>query len=449
MLSTTNNSLLKSGKPTIQQKTATSVDMKTVTCVVLGGGQGTRLMPLTLSRSKPALPFGGRYRLVDVPLSNALNSGCCRIYVITQFLSTALHRHICSTYQPYFGSKCAIEILAAEQKPGCEQWFLGTADSVRKSLEYLTETPSDYILILSGDQLYQLNFQAMLSFAQESDADLTIASLPVDANNAIRMGILKVDAQSRITDFVEKTKDPEILSRFACPQHLLEHFNSVQSDQPRYLASMGIYLFKREALISLLQKDPREDFGKHLIPTKVAEGRTSAFLFDGYWEDIGTIESFYNANIALTRPEPFFNFYDEVNPLYTNLHQLPAPKVFDTRLTHSLICEGSVVEAQEVRNSILGPRTTIKHGTIIHDSYLMGNDFYTSPISRDPYPDDTHVGRNCIIQSAVIDSNVSIGDNVQLTNKRKLQNYDGDKVYIRDGIIVVTSGAHLPDNFTL
>ncbi|MDP1835525.1 MAG: sugar phosphate nucleotidyltransferase [Chlamydiales bacterium] len=448
MLSTTTRTEIV-GTTTIQQSTHAAVDMKSVTCVILGGGQGTRLFPLTHARSKPALPFGGRYRLIDVPLSNALNSGCSRIFVVTQFLSTVLHRHICSTYQPRFAGRCNIEILAAEQKPNNEQWFLGTADSVRKSLEYLLESPAEYFLILSGDQLYQMNYQAMLAFAQETDADLVIAALPVDVTSAQRMGILKVDNKCQITDFVEKTSDKGILERFRCPTNLLEKLGHSQTDQPFYLGSMGIYMFKRQALVKLLNEDSREDFGKHLIPTKVAQGRTAAFLFDGYWEDIGTIESFYNANMALTRPEPFFSFYDEVNPLYTNSHYLPAPKIFDARLVHSVICEGSVIEAKEIRNSILGPRAIIKHGSIIRDSYLMGNDYYTSPVSRSPMPDHTYVGRNCLIQNAIIDSNVCIGDNVQLVNTGKLQHYDGDKIFIRDGITVVTAGAHLPDNFTL
>ncbi len=425
------------------------IDMHRVACLVLGGGQGTRLFPLTQSRSKPAIPFGGRYRLVDVPLSNAKHSGCGKIFVITQFLSTSLHRHICSTYlAPSLGMP-GIEILSAEQKPSTDEWFLGTADAIRKSLDYLEETPADYFLILSGDQLYQMNFRPMVAFAEKSDADLVVASLPVDAGHANRMGVLKVDAHSNITDFYEKPQSDAILNNFRCPNTLLEELGHTQTDQPFFLASMGIYLFKRQALFDLLKNDPREDFGKHLIPTKVAQGKASAFLFDGYWEDIGTIEAYYNANIALTRPEPFYNFYDENFPLFAAPHNLPAPRIFDTRLTHSVVCEGCIIEAKEVRNSILGPRTVVKPGTIIQDSYLIGNEYYVAPVPRSAVPDRLQIGRNCMIQRAIIDSDVCIGDNVQLINKRKLVDYDSDHVYIRDGIIVVTRGTHLPDGFIL
>lgn len=425
------------------------IDMRRVACLVLGGGQGTRLLPLTQSRSKPAVPFGGRYRLIDVPLSNAKHSGCGKIFVYTQFLSTSLHRHICNTYVSHSLGTPSVEIFSAEQKPSTDQWFLGTADAIRKSLEYLEETPADYFLILSGDQLYQMNFRPMVAFAEKTDADLVVASLPVDASHANRMGVLKVDIRSSITDFYEKPQNDSILDNFRCPTSLLEELGHTQTDQPFYLASMGIYLFKRQALFDLLRKDPREDFGKHLIPTKVAQGKASAFLFDGYWEDIGTIEAYYNANIALTRPEPFYNFYDEHFPLFAAPHNLPAPKIFDTRLMHSVVCEGSIIEAREIRNSILGPRTVVKHGTTIHDSYLIGNDHYTPPVRRSTTSDRLQIGRNCVIQRAIIDSDVCIGDNVQLINKNKLVDYDDGRVYVRDGIIVVTRGTHLPDGYIL
>lgn len=435
--------------PTTSPGQHATVDMRRIACVVLGGGTGTRLFPLTAHRSKPAVPFGGRYRLIDVPLSNALNSDCSKIYVITQFLSTSLHQHIYSTYHPQSLRNHSIDVLAAEQKPNSTEWFHGTADAVRKNLEYIVDTPADYFLILSGDQLYQMNFQPMFEFALKSDADLVIAALPVDAATAPRMGILKVDPQAAITDFIEKPQDPTILTHFRCPPALLELLGHTQTQQPFYLGSMGIYLFKKEVLLQLLQEDPREDFGKHLIPTKVAQGNVSAYLFDGYWEDIGTVESYYHANIALTRPEPFFNCYDQENPLYMHCQCLPAPKVFDTRIAHSILCEGSIVEAQEIKNSILGPRSIVKPGTIIHDAYLIGNDHYSSPSAAEGKAEPYQIGRNCKIERAIIDSDVHLGDNVHLINKRKLKHFDGDHLYIRDGIIIVTRGARIPDGFVL
>lgn len=441
---------MKPFTPNVASKApANTADMKRVTCLILGGGHGTRLEPLTLTRSKPSIPFGGRYRLVDVPLSNALNSGCTRIFVLTQFLSTSLHRHIITAYPPNLLSDRSVEILAAEQKPQSQQWFMGTADAIRKNREYLVDSSADYFLVLSGDQLYQLNFQSMVAQAMASGADLTIAALPVDKSNATRMGILKVDGSGKITDFVEKPSEDSILSQFSCPKQLLGELGHGHTDGPYYLGSMGIYLFKREALFRLLEQDSREDFGKHLIPTKVAQGGAMAYLFDGYWEDIGTIDAFYNANMALTRPEPFFNFYDENHPLYTSAHKLPAPKIFDTRLVHSIVGEGSIIEAREIKNSLLGPRSVVKHGTTICDSYIMGNEHYRSPSQHSELPPHMQIGRNCVIQRAIIDSEVCIGDNVRLVNERKLKNYDNGPVVIRDGIIVVTRGSRLPDNFVL
>ena len=449
MFSTTESPELSQVRSAPTSATKSYADINRVACLVLGGGHGTRLFPLTHSRSKPAIPFGGRYRLIDVPMSNALNSGCNKLFIITQFLSTSLHRHIYATYQPQPTSSRSIDILTAEQRPHSEQWFLGTADAVRKNWEYLQETSADYFLILSGDQLYQMNFQPMLEFALASEADLVIATLPVKGSCAERMGILKVDPDCRVTDFVEKTQDPNVLASFACPQPLLNKLGYSEVDQSFYLGSMGIYLFKREALFRLLAQDPREDFGKHLIPTKVVEGNVSAFLFDGYWEDIGTVESYYNANMALTRPEPFFNFYDERYPLYTRPCYLPAPRIFDTHVVHSILCEGSILEGKEIKNSIIGPRTILKHGSIIHDSYLIGNDSYVTSGTGSASANRSQIGRNCVIKRCIIDSDAHLGDNVQLINKRKLAHFDGDHIYIRDGIIIVTRGAHLPDGFVL
>lgn len=429
-------------------KTNTPIDMKRVAVIILGGGQGTRLFPLTATCCKPAACVGGRYRLIDIPISNALNSGCSRLFIITQFLSTSLHRHIFRTYQLGPFAPGSIELLPAEQRPSQQSWFQGTADAVRQNIEYFIHTPAEYFLILSGDQLYKMNFQHMVHFARETDADLTVAALPVADTDATRMGILKVNEDRLITEFYEKPQDPAILEHMRLPDFTLRQMGEGFDPERKYLGSMGIYLFKRQALLDLLQQDSREDFGKHLIPTQVKQGKTAAYLFDGYWEDIGTIGAFFKANMALTSPRPPLNCYDENYPIFSQLSHLPAPKIMNTRVKDSIICEGSIVEADIVQNSILGPRTIVKEGTVIRNSYLIGNEFYAPPISSDK-SDQFRIGAHCLIDHAIIDKNAHLGDGVQLVNRRKLTHYNSENVYIRDGIIVVAAGARLPDGYVL
>jgi glucose-1-phosphate adenylyltransferase len=426
------------------------VDMDKVCCLILGGGQGTRLFPLTLARCKPAISFGGRYRLIDVPISNSINSNIQKIFVITQFLASSLHKHIFGTYRQSTFSLGFLEVLAAEQKPEKTNWYQGTADAVRQNIDYLTETPADYFLILSGDQLYHMQFQNMVRAAIEKDVDVLVATLPVDEKDAERMGIMKINEDQHIVDFYEKPKDKAILERLKTSPAILEKMGLEGSTKRQYLASMGIYLFRRDALFDLLKVDPREDFGKYLIPSKVKMGSIAAFPHDGYWEDIGTVESFHKANIALTLKEPPFNCYDELCPIYSHRQHLPGPKIYSSSISNSIICEGSVVEADAITNSLLGQRSVIQKGTMIRDSYVMGNDFYEAPIRNMQHlPEELHIGENCIIQSAIIDKNVHIGKGVQLCNKANLANYDSKNVFIRDGIIVVPRGATLPDGFVL
>ncbi len=427
-----------------------SVDMKQVASIILGGGEGTRLYPLTLTRSKPAVNFGGKYRLIDVPISNSIHADCHKVFVLTQFLSSSLHHHIFQTYMQGGKSSGLIEILTAEQKPSQKSWFQGTADAVRQNIDYLLESPVEYFLILSGDQLYNINFHEMVLFAKQTDADVVVATLPVTAQEAKRLGILKVDKRHFITEFHEKPQDDALLEKLRSPADLIERIGIAPESQRDYLGSMGIYLFKRKALVELLTKDTREDFGKHLIPTQVSSGRIAAFLYDGYWEDIGTIETFYQANMALTQPDPKFSFYDEVRPIFTCRYDLPPAKFYHTQIKQTILCEGSVIDADEVSHSLLGPRTVVHKGSIIRDSYLMGNDYYESPI-RDHLrlPPVPCIGENCIINRAIIDKNVKIGKGVQLINKQKLTQYNGENVFIRDGIIIVPRGATVPDGFIL
>ncbi|MBA2368487.1 MAG: glucose-1-phosphate adenylyltransferase [Candidatus Protochlamydia sp.] len=433
----------------LAKQTVPSTDMKQVASLILSGGEGTRLHPLTLSRSKPAICFGGKYSLIDVPISNSLHCKCNKIFVLTQFLSSSLHHHI---FQAYLqgGKGDSIEILTAEQKPSQKSWFQGTADAVRQNMNYLLESPVEYFLILSGDQLYNIDFCEMLRFAQKTDADTVVAALPVSAADAPRMGILKVDQRSFIKEFYEKPQDKELLESLKSNPQTLEKAGVEPGSNRVYLGSMGIYLFKRQALIDLLTNDGREDFGKHLIPTQVAAGKAAAFIYDGYWEDIGTINSFYEANLALTDPNPLFNFHNELRPIYTSRYDLPPAKFSNCQLTQTILCEGSMIEADEITHSLLGPRSVVHKGSIIRDSYLMGNDFYCSSMKDNQgHFSNPQIGENCIIKRAILDKNVHLGKGVQLINKQKLTHYDGGNVFIRDGIIIVPRGASLPDGFIL
>lgn len=425
------------------------VDMRQVSTIVLAGGNGSRLDPLTISRCKPAVCFGGKYRIIDITISNAIHSGCSKISVITQYLSASLHQHIFNTYHPGAFPSVSMELLSAEQRPAQKTWYQGTACAVRQNLKYLMETPAEYFLILSGDQIYNMDFQDMVRFAKETDADLVVATLPVNETDAKRMGIMKIDKDRRITEFHEKPQEQELLKQLRLPTSMLDQISGQSTDERQFLGSMGIYVFKRQALLELLQSDSREDFGKHIIPTKVSQGSVAAYLYQGYWEDIGTIEAFYKTNIALTSPNPHFHFFDEKKPVFYRQHYLPAPKITNSLIQNSIICDGSSLEAAEIANSIVGLRTTIKHGSIIRDSYIMGNDFYSSPLHPEVESNRPVIGENCIIDRAIIDKNVHIGKNVRLINRDKTSNYTSDQVCIRDGIIIVTRGSSIPDGFIL
>lgn len=423
--------------------------MKKVVAIILGGGEGKRLFPLTATRCKPAVPFA-RYRLIDIPISNSLNSNIRKIFIISQFLSFSLHQHLLKTYQLDSFSSGFIEVLAPEQKPSKNVWFQGTADAIRQNQEYFIETPAEYFLILAGDQLYNINFQDMVDRARESGADLTIAALPILPADTKRMGIFKIDAKGNVLDFMEKPEDLSAISDFRISQEQFKKLGLKTHEEKTYLGSMGIYIFKRDALFRLLHEDLRDDFGKHLIPTQVKQGGVSIFFYNGYWEDIGTVESFYKANLDLTGEHPGFDCYDETHLIYTAQNYLPGPKVTSANITRSIVCEGSLIDAKEISHSILGPRTIVKKGAVIKDSVLMGNDFYVPPASNVyMWPGHLGIEEGAVIQKTILDKNVSIGKGVQLVNKEQLSHYDGQGIYIRDGIIVVARGATIPDGFVL
>jgi glucose-1-phosphate adenylyltransferase len=422
-----------------------------VASIILAGGQGTRLYPLTIHHSKPAVSYGGRYRLIDIPISNSINSNFRQIFVIAQYLSSELQHHISQTYHFDAFNPGSIDVLTPqENEEGKKQWFEGTADAVRKNLPTILKSPAEYFLILSGDQLYNIHFQSMVEFAKEQNADLTIASLPIPEKEAHRMGLLRIDQNHKVIDFVEKPKDPSLVKEFVLASDFFQNRKQPPPKEPHYLASMGIYVFKREALISLLEQDTRNDFGFHLIDTAVKSGKTSTFIYQGYWEDIGTIASYYDANLMLLHSTYGLNTYDEQNPIYTRPTFLPGPKIQGAKITKSIICEGSVINGEEITNSIIGLRSHIGKGTIIRNSIMMGNHFYMPPSheGRTQTP-DFYVGEHCLIEKTIIDEFVQIGSHVKLTNKNNLSEYDGDNIFIRQGIIIVPSGTKIPDHFEL
>lgn len=409
-----------------------------VATIILAGGQGTRLHPLTIHHAKSAMAYGGRYRLIDIPISNSLNSDFRQIFVIAQYLSGELQHHVCQTYH-------SVDVLTPQiNEKGERERFVGTADAVRKNLPTLLKSTADYFLILSGDQLYNINFQNMLAFAKSKKTDLTIASIPVLEKDAHRMGLLKVDTNCMIVDFVEK---PETgLEKFRLDTSFFKKWKLKPNKLPSYLGSMGIYVFKRDALVSLLQHDQRADFGYHLITTAVKNKKTAAFIYCGYWEDIGTVASYYEANIILTSSTSGLNTYDEKNPIYTRPTFLPGPKIKRTKILQSIICEGCIIEADEISNSVIGLRSHIKQGSIIRDTVMLGNHSYLPPLQKGN-EQDFWVGENCLIEKAIIDEHVQIGDNVKLVNKAQHTCYDGEGLFVRDGIIIVTAGTKLPNNF--
>jgi glucose-1-phosphate adenylyltransferase len=411
-----------------------------VASIVLAGGEGTRLYPLTQSRCKPAVSFGGRYRLIDVPISNSINSKIHKLYVISQFFASDLHQHILESFPAELFHKGEIQLLSPEETSHGKIWYKGTADAIRKNLEYISKSSAEYFLILSGDQLYTTNYASMIALAKESGADLVIATLSVEEPEAKRMGLMKVDSKGKIEDFYEKPSTPELLKKFELSQ---------KGSSPRYLGSMGIYVFKREALFSLLQEDG-DDFGKNLIPIQMKKGKTFAFVFDGYWEDIGTIASYYEANLALIHQNKCLNIYDETFPIYTTPHLLPNPIIHHTVIHDALIGQGAIIEAQEITNSVIGLRAQIKKNTIIRNSIIIGHKFYRPPPHQSPpLPAHFFIGEGCLIEKAIIDEHSLIGNGVKLQNLKKLQKFDGNGIFIRDGIIIVASGAHIPDGFSL
>ena len=406
-----------------------------VAAIILAGGEGTRLKPLTEVRCKPAVTFGGRYRIIDVSISNALNAGFKNIYVLSQFLAASLNNYLLETYSSdgLYGAR--LEVLTPQESfDNRKMWYEGTADAVRKNLSHLLEHPAKYFVILSGDQLYSMDLSHMLEVAKSTDADLTIATIPVSEVEARRMGVMKIDNALQIKDFFEKPNDPQTLIDFAVAPEL--------GTNQSFLGSMGIYIFKREALIKLLQEDPREDFGKHLIPSQLKKGKVFAYIFNGYWEDIGTITSYYNANMGLIRNSGCLDLYNQMRPIYTQTTSLPAARLINTQVSDSIICEGSVISAASISSSMIGLKTFIDEHSIIQNSILIGG----APRSNRPH---THIGKYCHLNKVILDEGAYLEDNVTLINVENIDSYDSKEFAISEGIIIVKAGIRIPKGFTL
>ncbi len=425
--------------------------MKRVLAIILGGGAGTRLYPLTKLRAKPAVPLAGKYRLIDIPVSNCINSEILKIYVLTQFNSASLNRHLSRTYNFSGFTDGFVEVLAAQQTTENPQWFQGTADAVRQYLWILKEWDVDEYLILSGDHLYRMDYSLFVQRHRETNADITLSVVPIDEKRADAFGLMKIDDNGRVIDFSEKPKG-EALKRMQVDTTILG-LTPEQAKQSPYIASMGIYVFKKEVLEKLLQANPNQtDFGKEIIPASANDFNVQAYLFKDYWEDIGTIEAFYEANLALTRqPQPPFSFYDEQAPIYTRARYLPPTKLLDCTITESMIGEGCILKECRIHHSVLGIRTRVEADCIVEDSLLMGSDFYEPFAERQSNLEQGKVsigiGAGSTIRRAIVDKNACIGRKVLIVNKDRVEEADREKdgFYIRNGIVVVLKNATIPD----
>ncbi|MET0944017.1 MAG: glucose-1-phosphate adenylyltransferase [Flavobacterium sp.] len=420
---------------------------KNVVAIILGGGQGSRLFPLTETRSKPAVPIGGKYRLVDIPISNCINSDIFKIFVLTQFNSASLNAHIKNTFNFSIFSQSFVDILAAEQTPDNPTWFQGTADAVRQCMSHFLKHEFDHALILSGDQLYQMDFNEMLEAHIAADAEISIATLPVNAKDAPEFGILKTNHESCIEAFIEKP-DASLL-----PQWESDVSEQMQEKGKKYLASMGIYIFNRQLLEDLMADPHTKDFGKEIIPQAVGKHKILSYQYEGYWTDIGNIESFFEANIGLTADIPEFNLFDNDNKIFTRPRLLPPSKFRNSIINQSLISEGCIINAKEIKRSVIGIRSRIGEGTVLENCYVMGNDFYQDldELNHEASINKIHVGigENCFIQNALVDKNVRIGNNVHISGGKHLDNFTNELYSIKDGIVVIKKGAILSDNFRI
>ena len=417
---------------------------KNVLAIVLGGGQGSRLHPLTESRSKPAVPIAGKYRLVDIPISNCINSDIKRIFVLTQFNSASLNRHIKDTYHFSFFSSAFVDVLAAEQTPGNSKWFEGTADAVRQSMHHFLRHEFDYALILSGDQLYQMDYAEMIQKHKDSKAKISIATIPVNAKDATSFGILKTNDKNDITSFIEKP-DASLLKDWTS-----EVSQNMKNEGRNYLASMGIYVFNKELLVKLMDNPDTKDFGKEIIPEAIGKHKVVSHQYEGYWTDIGNIDSFFEANLGLTDDFPKFDLYSKSKRIYTHARMLPTTKVSGTLLEKTVLADGCIINAAKIEHSVIGIRSRIDAESVVINTYMMGADFYQSLEDIiDPSIISMGIGARCFIKNAILDKNCHIGDDVKINGGKHLKDTETDTYVIRDGIVVVKKGVVIPNGFNI
>jgi glucose-1-phosphate adenylyltransferase len=420
---------------------------KNVIAIILGGGQGSRLFPLTASRSKPAVPIGGKYRLVDIPISNCMNSDIYRIFVLTQFNSASLNAHIKNTYHFSIFGHAFVDILAAEQTPDNAGWFQGTADAVRQCMPHFLNHDFDYALILSGDQLYQMDLNEMIDEHIRKQADITIATLPVNAKDAPEFGILKTNSESFIESFIEKPAK-ELL-----PDWESEVSDQMKSEGKLYLASMGIYIFNKKFLVDVMADTSTKDFGKEIMPQAVGHKKIFSYQYEGYWTDIGNIDSFFEANIGLTDDVPQFNLFDDDNKIFTRPRLLPPTKFKNTTIDKSIMADGCIINAKEIVRSVVGNRSRIGAESVIHNTYIMGNDFYQN---IDEMKTDSEngeillgIGERCYINYAIVDKNCKIGNDVHINGGKHLEDFSNDLYMVKQGIVVIRKGATIPNNYVI
>ncbi|MFD1314401.1 glucose-1-phosphate adenylyltransferase [Namhaeicola litoreus] len=418
---------------------------KKVLAIILGGGQGSRLYPLTETRSKPAVPIAGKYRLVDIPISNCINSDIKRMYVLTQFNSASLNRHIKNTYHFSFFSSAFVDVLAAEQTPMSNSWFQGTADAVRQSIHHLKQHDFEYALILSGDQLYQMDFQVLINEHIRKKADISIATLPVNDKDAPGFGILKTDENGSIKTFVEKPPLEELAELES------EVSPAMKAEGRKYLASMGIYVFNRELLFSLLDDPNTNDFGKEIIPQSIENYDVVSYPFEGYWTDIGNIDSFFEANLGLTDDIPKFDLYNVDNKVYTHARVLPTSKIHGTTLDKTVIADGCIIHAGKIERSVIGIRSRIGKETTVINTYMMGCDYYESleEIEKKHLDILLGIGERCFIKNAIIDKNCRIGDDVRINGGPHLEDRETPEYVVKEGIVVIKKGAVIPKGYVI
>ena len=423
-----------------------TIHASNVLSIIMGGGQGTRLFPLTKERAKPAVPLAGKYRLVDIPISNCINSGLRRIYVLTQFNSASLHRHISQSYKFDHFTGGFVEILAAEQTLADASWYQGTADAVRKNLIHVLNHEFDHLLILSGDQLYRMDFRPIIHQHVECNADITIATIPVERKEVSALGIMQVDADRRITRFVEKPKDPAVQDTLRLAKESYAQYN-ITDERELFLASMGIYLFKRDVVLKLLD-NTLTDFGKHIIPNAISTHGVYSYVYQGYWEDIGTIRSFFEANLDVTSELPRFNFFDMSAPVFSRPRFLPGSKINGAQIDHAVISDGSIINQSHIEHSIIGIRSVVGAGSELKRVIHLGCDYYESLVSIQASEKSGRprigIGQNTKIENAIIDKNARIGDNVVISPAGKPENVDHALYFIRDGIVIIPKNGVIP-----